>query len=316
MTHLGRQVASGVVTQDEFAWVTIVQTVLPNLFTYRRQEIRKWQRAELEIRPFKLLLDILSCLRECDGLSSAFLTVSELGRIVIPLAGVRATVEKTVEAIIRHRKGQLRIDHWPDCFPAANDTRMAREFLLFLSNYGLCIRTRKATDSADRYYLDSSIDGDVTGAIPEVSSEVDESIDTTNTILETVRESLIPAVSLRERKIVSQILRPEQSRFRRQVLAAFDHTCLVTKEPLSDVLEAAHIVPVEYGGLDIVENGLCLRRDVHRLFDLGHLRISRQGTLLLSDAAKSSSSYTSLPKLVRIPSSVGHQMLDWRAKYL
>ena len=84
----------------------------------------------------------------------------------------------------------------------------------------------------------------------------------------------------------------------------------------ADVLEAAHIVPVEYGGADTVGNGLCLRRDIHRLFDWGHLRISAEGALMLSSAAKNSVSYAHLPNVVELPAFVNLPSVAWRLNYL
>ena len=70
------------------------------------------------------------------------------------------------------------------------------------------------------------------------------------------------------------------------------------------------------GGLDVVENGLCLRRDIHRLFDLGHLRISAEGDLTLSSAAENSVSYVRLPRIVDLPAGVDLQNMQWRLNYL
>jgi putative restriction endonuclease len=40
------------------------------------------------------------------------------------------------------------------------------------------------------------------------------------------------------------------------------------------VLEAAHIVPYGQGGAHEVSNGLLLRSDLHRLFDLGYVTVT------------------------------------------
>ncbi len=39
----------------------------------------------------------------------------------------------------------------------------------------------------------------------------------------------------------------------------------------------AHIIPVGHGGTDAVGNGLCMRVDIHRLFDNGKIRIAPDG---------------------------------------
>jgi putative restriction endonuclease len=50
--------------------------------------------------------------------------------------------------------------------------------------------------------------------------------------------------------------------------------CAVTGEHSSPVLEAAHIRPYHQGGLHSVDNGLLLRRDLHRLYDLGYVTVT------------------------------------------
>lgn len=59
--------------------------------------------------------------------------------------------------------------------------------------------------------------------------------------------------------------RTKQSEFRSIVLQAYG-ACAVTGSKLSQVLEAAHIVPFS-GRNDTLKNGILLRADVHRLFD-------------------------------------------------
>jgi putative restriction endonuclease len=48
------------------------------------------------------------------------------------------------------------------------------------------------------------------------------------------------------------------------------------------VLEAAHIVPYAKGGLHEVSNGLLLRSDLHRLFDLGFVTVTPELTVEVS----------------------------------
>jgi putative restriction endonuclease len=47
-------------------------------------------------------------------------------------------------------------------------------------------------------------------------------------------------------------------------------------------LEAAHIRPYSDGGEHEIRNGLPLRRDLHRLFDLGYVSATPKGHLLVS----------------------------------
>lgn len=65
-----------------------------------------------------------------------------------------------------------------------------------------------------------------------------------------------------------------QGAFRVAVTDAYGRACAVTREHSLPVLEAAHIVPYAQGGLHDVSNGLLLRSDLHRLFDLGYVTIT------------------------------------------
>jgi putative restriction endonuclease len=65
-----------------------------------------------------------------------------------------------------------------------------------------------------------------------------------------------------------------QGAFRVLVTDTYERQCAVTREHTLPVLEAAHIRPVTQAGEHLVTNGLLLRSDVHRLFDLGYVSIS------------------------------------------
>ncbi|HMO41556.1 MAG TPA: HNH endonuclease [Kiritimatiellia bacterium] len=65
-----------------------------------------------------------------------------------------------------------------------------------------------------------------------------------------------------------------QGLFSLEVRDAYHGACAITNEHSSPVLEAAHIVPYARGGLHRVDNGILLRRDLHRLFDLGYVTVS------------------------------------------
>lgn len=79
-----------------------------------------------------------------------------------------------------------------------------------------------------------------------------------------------------ERFGAPQLVRPRlgQGVFRVAVTAAYGQACAVTREHSLPVLEAAHIVPYADGGEHVTSNGLCLRADLHRLFDRGYVTIT------------------------------------------
>jgi putative restriction endonuclease len=59
-----------------------------------------------------------------------------------------------------------------------------------------------------------------------------------------------------------------QGSFRVLVTDAYRYRCAITSERTLPVLEAAHIRPYATGGKHALSNGLLLRSDLHRLFDL------------------------------------------------
>jgi putative restriction endonuclease len=81
------------------------------------------------------------------------------------------------------------------------------------------------------------------------------------------------------------LVRPRlgQGGFRLAVFDAYDRACCVTGEHSLPVLEAAHIKPYAEGGEHAVPNGLPLRRDIHRLFDLGYVTVRPDFQFLVSE---------------------------------
>jgi putative restriction endonuclease len=73
-----------------------------------------------------------------------------------------------------------------------------------------------------------------------------------------------------------------QGSFRIAVMEAYGGGCAVTGEHSMPALEAAHIRPFSDGGAHEVPNGLPLRRDLHRLFDLGYVSAKPTGEFLVS----------------------------------
>jgi putative restriction endonuclease len=65
-----------------------------------------------------------------------------------------------------------------------------------------------------------------------------------------------------------------QGAFRVLVTDAYDRRCAVTGEKTLPVLEAAHIKPYSENGPHRVTNGLLLRSDLHKLFDLGYVTVT------------------------------------------
>ncbi len=77
-----------------------------------------------------------------------------------------------------------------------------------------------------------------------------------------------------------------QGSFRVAVLDAYGRACAVSTEHSLPVLEAAHIRSYADGGPHDVRNGLCLRSDIHRLFDAGYVTVDEDHRFVVSDRLK------------------------------
>jgi hypothetical protein len=314
LSQLGKLVSTGKVTQNEFASIVVQQTVLPNPWTFSGQEFNSWKNADLEIRPLALILQVLDTLAHNQGgLSIAYITPDELIRILIPLAGAKASVDTIAQAIVKHRNGRLNVDNWPNCVPGSNDHRFAKEFLRFLANYGICRQQKMKKAKDNRYWLDELYDEKT--LTPKTKGSLFSEGADTNSILQSVRDSSLPSMIERSRVLLNVIARPGQSKFRDDILTAYSGRCFLTGESMGEVLEAAHIYPVKFGGADLRENGLCLRVDLHRLYDSNNLRIEPNGFIGLSEALAASKNYAFLPKKVQLPQFVKAANLEWRCKY-
>jgi hypothetical protein len=314
LTPLGRRVAGGSVTQAEFAAIIVQQTILPNPWTYSPEEIEKWHEARLEIRPLALILEVLRELgRRSGGTSEAYITPWELIRICIPLAGAKASVGSIGHAIAENRAGRLNVSGWPDCVPAANDHRIAKEFLKFLANFGLCRRVEAKVSKNDRYCIDELYDIEAVSAKPTASIFVQQVH--TDEVVEEIRHSSLPSIIERQRMLTTVLARPGQSQFRERVFNAYSDTCFLSGDSIGVILEAAHIIPVRHGGADDPNNGICLRVDLHRLFDANDIRIKVSGELQFSDALRASKTYSFLPSKVKIPRFVNPANVHWRDSY-
>ncbi|MCJ8239059.1 HNH endonuclease [Peteryoungia algae] len=88
--------------------------------------------------------------------------------------------------------------------------------------------------------------------------------------------------------IASTVNRPfRDAKFRQHIREVYDRTCAFTGLRLINgrgrpEVEAAHIVPVEKGGNDSIQNGIALSGTVHWMFDRGLLSLADDFTILQS----------------------------------
>lgn len=295
LTDFGRKVANHEISQTEFSALSIINYHLPNPMIQSKEECEKWAKAGLKLQPLKLILQIIRALGGSIGSTEAYMTVEELIKIVIPLSGTpKRELGSYVDYIRAYREGNLDISKWNDYTTDANDKRISREFLLFLCNYGYLSRPIDChiINYKEKYIYNYNIDAEITEILAQQSSVSNEIVENT------------------ERKLVKGQYRPNQARFRKEVLKAHNK-CVITNVEMPEVLEAAHIVPYRYHGKDTVENGFAMRMDIHYLFDAGHLRISADGKVFLSEKARWSYG-SSIPPRIFIPEHVNRKYLQWR----
>jgi tRNA-binding EMAP/Myf-like protein len=302
LTNFGRMVADRNISQTEFAAITIQTFKLPNPQIQDEEECKQWLNYGLEIYPLRIILEVLRELQQ--KFEQSYITKEELIRIVIPLSGVKAEIKDYVNFILWFRTEQIRLDEWPNCIPEDNDHRIAREYLIFLSNYGYvnCIEVEGSKRMKDRYVYNAALDIEI-AAILATTPKKDSS-----KIL--IKSTIDIASEIERKRIEAQRSRPNQARFRKEVLQNCKR-CIITNVKMPEVLEAAHIKPVKYKGDDTIANGFAMRTDIHLLFDTGHLRISGTGDVQLSPRAREDYGATVPPRII-LPDYTNKEFIKWR----
>ena len=299
LTPFGRKVADREISQTEFASYTITHLELPNIAVQSKQEVDLWKKNDIRFKPLVLILKIILALSERAGEGS--LTVDELVKVVIPLSGINAHLDDYVYYLRKFRDGELDVRLWPNCAPEANDKRIAREFFLFLKNYGFL---NVLSDGNNRFEESYFINPLILDDVKELVARADKINTSWSDDIIANQDITSEVERIRTRN------RPNQANFRRQVLGACER-CVVTNATMPEILEAAHIKPFKYNGEDTVANGFAMRTDIHILFDTGHLRISPDGELSLSTKARLDYGMTVPPRII-IPPFVNLEFVRWR----
>lgn len=98
------------------------------------------------------------------------------------------------------------------------------------------------------------------------------------------------------------LLRPGQAEFRRALDLTYGSKCCISGCPVSMALEAAHIEPYRDEQSNTPSNGLLLRRDLHALFDAGHIAIEPGSKMVhLSSEASEWKEYSELHQRALCP---------------
>ncbi len=302
LTDFGRRVAEHDISQTEFSAITVQTFKLPNSHIQTAAECLNWESHSLIIYPLRI---ILSVIMELKKKGQGYLSTEELTRIIIPLSGCHAQIEDYVNFIIWHRSEEISVADWPNCCEAANDFRIDREFLLFLENYGYLVKETEAPRDSEQYRINTSIESEIAEilATPITDASLQD-------ILNQIRTSEVASEVERKRVQNYRMSRPNQARFRHDVLASCQR-CIITNVAMPEVLEAAHIKPFKYNGEDTIANGFAMRTDIHTLFDSGHLRISETGVVELSTRARMDYGATIPPKIV-LPDFTNLDFVRWR----
>jgi hypothetical protein len=300
LTSLGNNFADGVITIDEFVAKTIKDHQLPNPYIFDDNETRTWKSAGIHLRPLALILSVLTELSNIVGSDGAYLTRNELHRVLVPLAIILIDPAELAAAVVAFRADPTPFKTLPECAPSANDKRMLGEHLLFMEYGGILRR------DGDCFYLDQSDARDLAQLANTLPGGLTQpaNADIVADTLVTVRRS---------RRTVEILTRPQQPKFRRDVFRNCGAKCVITGETLEDVLIACHIHEVKDGGSDHSANGICLRADLHILFDKHKLRISEHGDIVLAPDVLKSGLY-SLPTKIALP-PVNAELLRRRFKY-
>lgn len=156
LTDLGVSLANGTSTYDDFIKYLYFNFRLPNTNIESNVTIQKWRDNNIEIQPFKIILDILmDFYKHSKSPSSWYLTPEELKKVIIPLSIYPdLPTINFIHEIYNYRKNPDEYESWPNCTPEDNDFRMVKEYLLFLLNFGY-LDLIELKDNTRRYYLNA-----------------------------------------------------------------------------------------------------------------------------------------------------------------
>ena len=111
-------------------------------------------------------------------------------------------------------------------------------------------------------------------------------------------------------KTTSVEIRDGAQIFRDNVLRIYNFCCCVTGSKISAILEAAHIQDHSDSRNNDFRNGLCLRSDIHTLFDRDLLKIDTSYSIQLDESIKNSEYGNLAGRKINLPD----QQIDWPSK--
>ena len=112
----------------------------------------------------------------------------------------------------------------------------------------------------------------------------------------------------RRRVVRESAIREGQAGFRTRVLEAYGTACAITATDVPAALDAAHIAPYSGPQSNEVANGICMRLDIHRMFDRGMLAVHEDSRKVMLGAVLQSSTYQTLDgSMMRVPTKRSDQ---------
>ena len=104
-----------------------------------------------------------------------------------------------------------------------------------------------------------------------------------------------------KRKQLTQKERKGQATFRRNILNIYENSCAITEIKQKEVLQAAHIQAYVNEESNHIQNGICLRVDIHKLFDNGLISIDSDFRVVISSMLKSTEYEKINGKKIKLP---------------
>lgn len=305
LTKIGKQISSRRLSKRKYAEYVINHTVLPN--SLYGKELSKWEKYNLKIRPLQIIVQVFKQIGKIEKTNLPTLSLFETQRIIVPLSGLRKSPFYIAKQILRARKNKKHIQTFPRFETRLHDLRYIKSFLYFLSYFKIIKRIEPLKKGVYWYVM------------PKTQSENLnlKQIEAESLALEELRSKAFEFESNRKSKKRKKTYRgtwQRDSRFKKNAMIAYGRQCLVTRENLPLVLEAAHIKPVEEKGPDSAINSIILRKDIHLLYDRNLIKIKSTGHLIKSEQLKQSSYYKTLPPRVKIPFA-DRFFFNWREKY-
>lgn len=156
VTQFGMDIINNNMSDKDILKWEILNFKIPNENIENKEIISLYETQQIEIFPLKLIFQILyEIFNKCIKLMDWYITQDELIKVVIPLS-VNPEIHPfiIVDNILKFREDATSFDSWPNYTPENNDHRMAKEFLLFISNFGGLDIIK--IEKEDRFYINKT----------------------------------------------------------------------------------------------------------------------------------------------------------------